>query len=158
MANTIDPKRRIEDFILRTAFFIDNNQLDEWLGCFDDNSRYIVIPRENKVRGLPGALIHCDNKARLMDRIACLEEANKVNPHYDRHIISGSLISSLDGGVASVQTSFLVVQTNLSGDSKLFCAGCYEDKILLTETSERLLDRYVVVDTFSVPTMLATPL
>jgi len=158
MSESIDAKRRVEDFILRSALMIDNGQLEDWLGCFEDKSRYIVIPRENKERGLPGALMHCDNKARLTDRITCLRVANKINPHSDRHILSGSLITEIAGDVVSVQSSFLVVQTNLSGASILFCAGCYEDKIRLAKDGEKLVERYVVVDSFSIPTMLATPL
>ena len=158
MNDATDTKRRVEDFILRSALMIDNGQFDDWLGCFADESLYIVIPRENKVRVLPGALIHCENKARLIDRITSLRVANKTNPHSDRHILSGSLITEISGDIASVQSSFLVVQTNLYGASILFCTGCYEDKIKLANDGEKLIERYVVVDSFSIPTMLATPL
>jgi 3-phenylpropionate/cinnamic acid dioxygenase small subunit len=158
MNDSIGVKRRIEDFVLRSALLIDNNQFEQWLGCFDDESRYIVMPRDNKARGLPVALMHCENKARLTDRINCLLYANKTNPHFDRHIVSGSLITDMKDDVAHVQSSFLVVQTNLSGASKLFCAGIYEDKIRLADNGEKLVERCVVVDSFSIPTMLATPL
>jgi anthranilate 1,2-dioxygenase small subunit len=158
MSDAAATKRRVEDFILRNALMIDNGQFDDWLGCFADESRYIVIPRENKVRGLPGALMHCENKARLIDRITSLRVANKINPHSDRHILSGSLITDISGDIASVQSSFLVVQTNLYGASTLFCAGCYEDKIRLADDDEKLVERLVIVDSFSIPTMLATPL
>ena len=158
MSDAAATKRRVEDFILRNALMIDNGQFDDWLGCFADEFRYIVIPRENKVRGLPGALMHCENKARLIDRITSLRVANKINPHSDRHILSGSLITDMSGDIASVQSSFLVVQTNLYGASMLFCAGCYEDKIRLADDDEKLVERLVIVDSFSIPTMLATPL
>jgi hypothetical protein len=46
----------------------------------------------------------------------------------------------------------------LYGASILFCAGCYEDKIKFADDGEKLIERYVVVDSFSIPTMLATPL
>jgi anthranilate 1,2-dioxygenase small subunit len=151
-------KTRIENFVLRSALAIDDGLFDEWLDFFEDSSSYIVIPRENRIRGLPGGLMHCQNKARLIDRITSLRHANKMNPHFDRHIVSGSLITSVDDDVVSAQSNFLVVQTDLSGASKLFCAGCYEDKIALRAGTEKLLERCVVVDTFSVPTMLATPL
>jgi anthranilate 1,2-dioxygenase small subunit len=158
MMDSIALKTRIENFVLRSALMIDDGLFDQWLDFFEESSRYIVIPRENKVRGLPGGLMHCENKARLTDRITSLRHANKVNPHFDRHIVSGSLIMSVDDDVVSAQSNFLVVQTDLSGVSKLFCAGCYEDKIALRGEAEKLLERCVVVDTFSVPTMLATPL
>jgi anthranilate 1,2-dioxygenase small subunit len=158
MMDSVALKARIEAFVLRSALVIDDGLFDEWLDCFEDSSRYVVIPRENRIRGLPGGLMHCENKARLTDRITSLRHANKVNPHFDRHIMGGSLITSVHEQVVSAQSNFLVVQTDLSGASKLFCAGCYEDKIALRGDREKLVERYVVVDTFSVPTMLATPL
>jgi 3-phenylpropionate/cinnamic acid dioxygenase small subunit len=158
MMDSVALKARIEAFVLRSALVIDDGLFDEWLDCFEDSSRYVVIPRENRIRGLPGGLMHCENKARLTDRITSLRHANKVNPHFDRHIVGGALITSVDDDVVSAQTNFLVVQTDLSGNSKLFCAGCYEDKIALRAGMEKLIERCVVVDTFSVPTMLGTPL
>jgi anthranilate 1,2-dioxygenase small subunit len=158
MNMTSDLKRQIEDLILRSAMLIDTERLDDWLDCFEDDSSYIVIPRDNRDRGLPGALMHCGNKARLKDRVACLRSANKFNPHFDRHILSGSYIMSVNDGVASVLSNFMVVQTNLTGASKLFCAGCYEDRIRISRPDVKFTERLVVVDTFSIPTMLATPL
>src|ERR1700732_2390002 len=99
MNATSDVKQQIEDLVLRSAMLIDTERLDDWLDCFEEESSYIVIPRDNKDRGFPAALMHCGNKARLKDRIACLRTANKFNPHFDRHILSGSYITSVaDGG------------------------------------------------------------
>jgi hypothetical protein len=36
--------------------------------------------------------------------------------------------------------------------------GLHEDKIRLAKDGEKLVERSVVVDSFSIPTMLATPL
>jgi 3-phenylpropionate/cinnamic acid dioxygenase small subunit len=132
MMDSIALKMRIENFVLRSALVIDDGLLDEWLDCFEDSSRYIVIPRENRIRGLPGGLMHCENKARLADRITSLRHANKVNPHFDRHIMGGALITSVDNDVVAAQSNFLVVQTDLSGSSKLLrrqdCAACRNGK------------------------------
>jgi 3-phenylpropionate/cinnamic acid dioxygenase small subunit len=149
---------RIEQFILHSAHLIDENRLDEWLDCFEERSSYIVIPRDNHVRGFEAALMHCSTKARLADRVLCLQKANKVNPHYDRHILGGSLVGSSNEGIMEVDTNFMVVQTDLDGASKLFCAGSYKDRIRVDGTSPQIVGRRVIVDTFSVPTMLATPL
>ncbi len=115
------------------------------------------MPRDNRERGWPAALIHCDNKERLRDRIACLRHANKFNPHYDRHIVSAGHISAVADGIASVESSFMVVQTTKTGVSTLFCAGCYEDRIRVSGPTAKVIERLAVLDTFSVPTLLATP-
>ena len=62
-------------------------KFDEWLGLFAEECRYQVMPRENYDRGLPAALIFCDSRAMLEDRIRALREANKYNIHTDRHVI-----------------------------------------------------------------------
>ena len=87
----------------------------------------------------------------------CLRHANKYNPHFDRHILSASRINDVTDGVATVETNFLDVQTNKTGESRLFCAGCYEDQILVHGDTAKFTERIAVLDTFSVPTLLATP-
>jgi len=155
----IDPLVRglVDDLLTRSAMLIDRDDLDGWLDCFEAESRYIVMPRDNRDRGFPAALIHCDNKVRLRDRIVCLRHANKFNPHYDRHIVSAGHIRSVADGIAAVELSFLVAQTTKTGVSSLFCAGLYEDRIRVAGPSAKFVERLAVLDTFSVPTLLATP-
>jgi anthranilate 1,2-dioxygenase small subunit len=148
---------RVDDLLTRSALLLDRNDLEGWLDCFDAESRYVVMPRDNRDRGYPAALIHCDNKARLRDRIACLRHANKFNPHYDRHIVGAGHIHSVADGIAVVESSFMVVQTTLTGVSTLFCAGGYEDRVRITGPAAKFVERIAVVDSFSVPTLLATP-
>lgn len=150
-------KEQVERLLVDSAMFIDRDELDAWMACFEDEARYIVMPRENRALGLPVGIIHCENKARLEDRIVCLRHANKYNPHFDRHILSMPRILSVEGGVAAVETNFMVVQTNKTGESHLFCAGVYEDRIRVGDDTAKFAERIVVVDTFSIPTMLATP-
>jgi anthranilate 1,2-dioxygenase small subunit len=156
----VDPHAReqIEQLVVDSAMFIDRDELDAWMDCFEEDARYIVLPRENRALGLPVGIIHCESKARIIDRIVCLRHANKFNPHFDRHIVSMPRILALEGGIATVETNFMVVQTNKTGESRLFCAGVYEDRIRVGEPSSKLIERIVVIDTFAVPTLMATPL
>jgi anthranilate 1,2-dioxygenase small subunit len=158
MTVTGEVRALAEDLVLRSAYLIDNDDLEGWLDCFDEDGSYLVLPRDNRELGLPVALIHCATKARLRDRIVCLRRASKVNPHVDRHIVSRSYVTGCADGVASVQSNFMVVQTTLSGTSKLFCAGCYEDRIRIAGGIARFAERIAVVDTLSIPTMLGTPI
>ncbi len=152
-------KERIERLIVDSAMFIDRDELDAWMDCFEQDARYIVMPRENRNLRLPVGIIHCENKARIEDRILCLRHANKYNPHFDRHIVSLPRVLSMEDGIASVETNFMIVQTNKTGESRLFCVGVYEDKIRVGKEKEaaKFVERIAVLDTFSVPTMLATP-
>ncbi len=66
---------------------LDEARYDAWLALFAAECRYNVVSRENYDRGLPAALIFCDSRAMLEDRIMALREANKYNIHTDRHLI-----------------------------------------------------------------------
>ena len=150
-------REQVERLVVDSAMFIDRDELDAWVDCFEPDGRYVVMPRENRILGLPVGIIHCETRARIEDRIVCLRHANKYNPHFDRHIISASRINGVTDGVAEVETNFLVVQTTKTGESRLFCAGCYEDRIRTGDGTAKFVERIAVLDTFSVPTLLATP-
>lgn len=150
-------RSRVDELLITSAMFIDRDQLEAWLDCFETDSKYIVTSRENQALGLPVAIIHCDSKASIKDRIVCLRHANKFNPHFDRHIVGGACIMSVDDGIASVESNFIVVQTTKTGQSRLFCAGFYQDRIRLSAPQPKFVERIVVLDTFSVPTLMATP-
>ncbi len=148
----------VDDLVASSARFIDRDEIEAWLDCFDEDGRYVVIPRENHARGYPIALIHCDTKARIKDRVVCLRHANKFNPHHDRHVVGAPCILGLADGIATAESSFMVVQTTETGVSRLFCAGSYQDRIRVKADRARFVERVVVLDSFSVPTLLATPL
>jgi len=150
-------KASVERLIIDSAMYIDRDELEAWLDCFEEHSRYVVMPRNNRELGYPVGLMHCDSKDRIKDRIVCLRHANKFNPHYDRHIVGASRINALQDGVAAVETNFMIVQTTKSGESKLFAAGCYEDRIRVGGERARFVERIALLDTFSIPSMLATP-
>lgn len=134
---------------------IDMAKFDEWLGLFSAECRYQIIPRENFERGLPAALVLCDSRAMLEDRIRALREANKYNIHTDRHVIG--LPRILDDGRA-VEAPFAVYQTDQEGETRLFATGLYRDELEVAGPHLRIQDKLVLLDTFAVPSLLATPL
>ncbi|HVC53977.1 MAG TPA: aromatic-ring-hydroxylating dioxygenase subunit beta [Stellaceae bacterium] len=137
---------------------IDAADWPAWLALFARACRYQVIPRENVEQGLPAALIFCDSRAVLEDRIMALREANKYNIHTDRHLIGLPRILGEGGGEISAEAPFAVYQTDQEGESRLFAAGLYRDRIVHEAGALRFSDKLVVLDTFAVPTLLATPL
>jgi anthranilate 1,2-dioxygenase small subunit len=134
---------------------IDAAEFDEWLCLFAEECRYQIIPRENFDRGLPAALVLCDSRAMLEDRIRALREANKYNIHTDRHVIS--LPRILKDGLA-IEAPFAVYQTDQEGETRLFATGLYRDQLEPAGRHFKIRDKLILLDTFAVPSLLATPL
>jgi anthranilate 1,2-dioxygenase small subunit len=143
------------DLLAEYGRLIDLAKYDEWLDLFAEECRYQVMPRENYDRGLPVALIFCDSRAMLEDRIRALREANKYNIHTDRHIIG--LPRVFDDGL-TVEAPFAVYQTDQEGETRLFATGLYHDRLTISGGGPKIADKLILLDTFAVPTLLATPL
>ena len=134
---------------------IDAAKFDQWLDLFAAECRYEIAPRENFDRGLPAALVFCDSRAMLEDRIRALREANKYNIHTDRHLIG--LPRILDEGFA-VEAPFAVYQTDQEGETRLFATGLYRDRLEAIGRQLKIREKLILLDTFAVPSLLATPL
>jgi anthranilate 1,2-dioxygenase small subunit len=135
--NPTADRAAIHDLLAQYGALLDGEQYDEWLDLFAPECRYNVIPRENYERGLPAALIFCDSRAMLEDRIRALREANKFNIHNDRHLIGlPRIIGSHADGLGP-------------GDLEIEAAG---------QNGLKIRDKLILLDTFAVPSLLATPL
>jgi anthranilate 1,2-dioxygenase small subunit len=137
---------------------IDAAEWASWLELFAGECRYSIVPRENFDRGLPAGLVYCDSRAVLEDRIMALQEANKYNIHWDRHLIGLPRVTVGEGGDIAVEASFAVYQTDQEGESRLFATGLYRDRVVDEDGRLRFRDKLVLLDTFAVPSLLSTPL
>jgi len=145
----------VYDLLAEYGALIDMAKFDEWLDLFADECRYQIVPRENFDRGLPAALVFCDSRAMLEDRIRALREANKYNIHTDRHVIGLPRISD---DALRVDAPFAVYQTDQEGETRLFATGLYRDRLEPVGRHLKLRDKLILLDTFAVPSLLATPL
>jgi anthranilate 1,2-dioxygenase small subunit len=143
------------DLLAEYAARLDLGQYNDWLGLFAAECTYQVIPRENYDRGLPAGLIFCDSRAMLEDRIMALQTANKYNIHTDRHLIG---LPRLLGDGLDLEAPFAVYQTDQEGDTRLFATGLYRDRLEARGSTLKIRDKLVLLDTFAIPTLLATPL
>jgi len=142
------------DLFAEYGALIDAARYDEWLGLFASECRYRIVPRENFDRGLPAALIFCDSRAVLEDRIRALREANRYNIHTDRHVIGLPRLN--DDGLA--EAPFAVYQTDQKGETRLFATGLYRDQLEVVGPRIKFRDKLILLDTFAIPSLLATPL
>ena len=148
----------IHDLLAEYGALLDAEKYDEWLDLFAPECRYNVVPRENYDRGLPAALIYCDSRAMLEDRIRALREANKFNIHRDRHLIGLPRIIASHADGLEVEAPFAVYQTDQEGETRLFATGLYRDRLASGQGRPRIRDKLILLDTFAVPSLLATPL
>jgi anthranilate 1,2-dioxygenase small subunit len=146
------------DLFAAYGALIDAGEFDAWLTLFAAECSYHIAPRENAEQGLPAGLVFCDTRAVLEDRIAALRDANKYNIHWDRHLIGLPRLVEATDDAALAEAPFAVYQSDQEGETRLFATGLYRDRIIADEGRLKFRDKLVLLDTFAVPSLLATPL
>ena len=137
---------------------VDNDRLEEWASLFTEDCLYEIVPKENADAGLPIGLIYCDNQRMLRDRVLSLRHASIYDAHTNRHMTSGLMIQPVDSDTVTAESSYVVIQTRTNGESFMYQAGRYLDRIVRTPAGWRYQQRHVVYDTLRVQTLLATPI
>ncbi len=67
-------------------------------------------------------------------------------------------IDRVEGGVAETRCNFLAVRIMHDGDSQLFATGRYLDRIDVSISPFRFIERTVVLDSQKIDTLLVIPL
>lgn len=137
---------------------LDNNRLEAWPTLFTEDCVYEIVPKENADLGLPVGLIHCTNQRMLRDRVVSLRNANIYDEHTYRHMTSGLTVTGEHDGTIETESSYVVVQTRSNGESHVYQAGKYYDRVVRTPDGLRYAAKRVVYDTSRVQTLLATPI
>ncbi len=148
----------INKLLAEYGLLLDEDRLEEWVDLFTEDAQYKVVTRENKKLNLPLAVIWCDNKNMIRDRIHSYRHVNEHNLHWDRHIIGHPRIQPINATEWQVQASYSLFQTNLEGRSILFSVGMYDFKIIEQDDALKIQFLEVISDTGSFETLLATPI
>jgi anthranilate 1,2-dioxygenase small subunit len=102
-------------------------------------------------------IMHCFGRAMLRDRITSLREANVFEPHTYRHITSGLELAPVDADTVDIQSNYVVVQTLTDGESRIYQAGRYFDRVVHSAEGWLYRRKRAVYDTSRVQTLLVTP-
>lgn len=152
----------VEELLAAYAHCLDNDRLEEWPDFFTDPCLYQVLPRENREQGLPIALIYCDSRGMLRDRVAAHRQANIYGPHAYRHLISNLRVREEMDGAVIVQATYAVLRTLLDpvryGSTEVYSAGEYHDVLVWVEGRLKVREKTVIVDTCRIDSLLVTPL
>lgn len=148
----------VAEMVNEYAHVLDDGLLERWPDFFTEDGVYTIVPRENVQQGLPGVIMVCYGRDMMHDRIKVLREANEFNIHTDRHVCGMPALKEGEGGTIEARTSYSLFQTDQEGESKLFSVGRYDDVIRVVDGAPRIAKRTVIVDTYAIPNLLATPI
>jgi 3-phenylpropionate/cinnamic acid dioxygenase small subunit len=113
------------------AALLDEQRLDEWLELFDEDCLYRVVSRENEERGLALALMRCEGRPGLRDRVHAIQEVSVYAPRTMRHLVSGLRVTAgAEPGTWQATASFAVLQSLEAEHTTVFAAGSYADVLL----------------------------
>lgn len=155
----IDPVLRfeIEDLYAEYADVLDMMELERWPELFTENAFYDVIPRENYDRDLPLAIMRCESRAMMEDRVRAIRETLMFEPRYIRHLISNFRIKLGADGEIGVTANYLILETLSDEMTKILNAGRYVDTLVRENGVLRFKEKRCVYDSTIVPNSLIYP-
>lgn len=142
------------DLFATYADVLDEGPLDEWPSFFTADATYRIVARENFTRGLPLALMLCESRAMMEDRVRSIQELSMYAPRVMRHVVSAAREPEPD----AVTASYAVFETPPEGDTRVFSTGRYLGRLTLDDGAVRFAELTVVYDTTLIPTSLIYPL
>ncbi len=160
MADRVSPGEvsKIEALIYDSGHCIDDDRLEDWAALFVEDCIYKVTTRESEDQGLPVGVIYCESRDMVRDRVLAIRNANIFNPHYDRHLIGSVRVRNGIDGVFSIQSSYMVLQSTLEGETRIYSVGKYLDKVIIDNGYAKFKERIVIADTGAVDNLMAIPL
>ena len=148
----------IAELIAAYGDCIDDDRLEEWPDFFVDQCRYLITDRESHDAGLKHGVIYCASRGMLVDRVTSLRRVLMYEAHRYRHLVGPTRILSLDEKVAEARSNFMIARIMHSGETTLFATGRYLDRIDVSGTPFRFIERLVVLDSQKIDTLLVIPL
>ena len=158
MVVSVELRLEIEDLYTAYAASLDDGDLDAWPEFFTEECLYQVIPRDNFDQSLPLALIRCESRAMLRDRVTAVRETTMFEPRYIRHLISNIRVSLKPDGVIDTQANYAVFETMTDSFTRVFNVGRYLDKLVRKDGRLLIFEKRCVYDSVLVPNSIIYPI
>jgi len=139
------------------AHALDNERYDDFPEFFIQDCLYRVVPRENHLLGLPIAVIHCESKGMIKDRVFAARESTMAEPRTFRHFISNIRILEADKGAIRAEANVLIVQTMINRMTEIVLSGFYLDHIVRSDGRLLFKERLCIYDSLLLPTSMIAP-
>jgi 3-phenylpropionate/cinnamic acid dioxygenase small subunit len=153
----VELRMRLADLYCAYIDALDDGELERWPDFFTEDCVYKIIPRDNFERDLPIALIYCESRGMLCDRVVALRETALFLPRTMRHLTSNIRLRSLEPEGLRLTANFALVRTMTDQPSEIFLCGQYHDRVVEDGGSLRFAERVCVYDSTIVPASLIYP-
>src|SRR5271166_372827 len=150
-------RARLADLYCAYSDALDEGELERWPEFFTEDCLYKVTPRENFEQGLPIALIYCESRNMLVDRVVALRETALFVPRTVRHLTGNIRLRVLEPEGLRLTANFALFQTMTDQPSDVFLCGRYHDRVVDDGGHMRFADRICVYDSAIVPISLVYP-
>ena len=156
----VDPALRdeIDALYADYAEALDDNRLERWPDFFVEDCLYKVVPRENWERGLPIALMLCESRRMLQDRVTAVRNTAVYAPRAFRHLIAQFRIKAETPERLRVTANYVVFQTLVDDLTRIQNAGKYLDLVVRIPEGLRFKEKICVFDSVLVPNSLIYPI
>ena len=154
-------RAQLEDLYARYAACLDAGLYDQWPVFFTEDCTYKLQPRENFERGLPLCTLSFESRGMLRDRVYGITQTLFHQPYYQRHAVSGLMVTGQDGPVILAEANYTVVRTRMHEPSELLSVGRSYDRVVReagdTAGELRFAARVFVFDNDLIPNSVIYP-
>jgi p-cumate 2,3-dioxygenase beta subunit len=141
-------RAEVEDFLYLEAELLDAWELDDWLGLYTADARY-VVPCTSDPDGDPSRdlVLIDDNRLRMQARVERLNsrKAHREYPHSNtRHLVTNVRLGPAGPAELPVRASFTVWR--FRGGRETSYVGGYHYRLVLEGTALKIRSKRVVLD------------
>lgn len=156
----VSPAERlaVEDLYARYAEALDEGDIGRWPELFIEDAEYLIVSRENHQRRLPLALVRCESRAALLDRVQAITSLSFYAPRVLRHLVSGLRVRRRTDRGYDVHANYAVFQTLADEETTVLSVGRYLDVVVAEGDSLAFARKICVYDNPLVTNSLVYPL
>jgi 3-phenylpropionate/cinnamic acid dioxygenase small subunit len=154
---TAELRFAVEALYADYAAALDDDELERWPDLFVEDCLYKLVPRENWQRNLPLALMFCESRGMLKDRVTAVRNTALYAPRRLRHFITQFRITEETPERLRVAANYQVLQTLVDDLTRIQNAGKYLDLVVRTAEGLRFKEKICVFDSVLVPNSLIYP-
>ncbi len=146
------------DLYARYTEALDDGPLERWPEFFTEQCMYQIIPRDNYDQNLPVAIMRCESRAMIEDRVTAVNETMMYEPRYLRHHTTDIRIEDPIGSKVKVRANFSVIEVLPDELPRILIAGRYLDRLERSgEVGWRFKEKLCVFDSVLVPNSIVFP-
>ncbi len=138
-------RERVEALYAEYAAALDE-AVETWPSFFTADALYKIVTYENFERDLPLALMRCEGRGMMLDRVVAIQKTSVYVPRRLRHLVSAIRPVRNDDGSIACRTAVAVFESFPEGTTRIFAVGRYLDRIVEIDGELKFAEKLVVLD------------